>query len=251
MTTDNSTIENVGLEMSPPEIAFKWRYHEMTRGAMSADLRKRISKIPEQLFSDMQVGVTYLYQPGYGSDQVFVCLNITPSRKQADVRKLCGNGSVDFRIHAASYRGKFLNLLPNGISTLLGVTHESIVKEAARRKLDVPVPARREYPALFVSIPDRFERHLHRETKADRVKNALESHFGKTSTLADYKNIITEHHRDIRQLLEESIRMIHLNPALESDYQNYINDHKDSVDFYRWLIPHVSPGGVFCVEQEK
>ena len=251
MKTENTALESVGVEVSPPEIAFKWRYHEMTSREMGADLRKRIEKIPAQTFADMQVGATYLYRPGYGSDQVFVCLNVTPSRKQADVRNLNKNGSVDFRIHSASYRGTFLKLTPNGISKLLGVTHVSIVKEALLRKFDVPVPVRREYPHLFADIPERFERNLNCETKADRVRRACESHFGKTNTVADFEAIIVSHHKSIRELIEESVRMIYLNPKLESDYRTYINDHKDSIDFYRWLIPYVSPGGVFCVEKEN
>jgi len=251
MKTENDVLETTSIDVPPPEIAFKWGYHRMTSPEMAADLRKRIEKIPALAFSEMQVGATYLYRPGYGSDQGLVCLNMTPSKKQADVRKLGKNDSVVIRIHAASYRGKFQNLVPNGISTLFGVTHEAVVKLAVRRKLDVPVPVRREYPELFIKIPERFERGLHGETKAIRVRRALESHFGKSNSVTDFEAIIASHHNSIREQTEESVRMIHLNPKLKNDYRTYIDDHKASIDFYRWLIPHVSPGGVLCVEKER
>ena len=39
--------------------------------------------------------------------------------------------------------------------------------------------------------------------------------------------------------------------AEDADRIRYIEDHKDSIDFYRWLIPHVSLDGVFRVEKDK
>lgn len=234
-----------------PETAFERGYHKMTSGEMGADIRKRIdSAYVVHEFSGIERGQTYLYRKRYGSDDVFRIENITPSGKQADVTKLSPNGDFKFRIHAASYREKFIDLESAGVLELLRIEHRDIIKKALwYGKSGITVAVAREYPDLFVEIPDRFDRKIPLETKVDRIKRALESHFGKTATAAEFLDRIESHHVSIRELQEESTRMTQFNPALKQDYETYIADNKDSIDFYRWLLPHVSAGGVFSIEK--
>jgi hypothetical protein len=48
--------------------------------------------------------------------------------------------------------------------------------------------------------------------------------------------------------MQERAKAIVYNPAVEQDYDKYIDNAKTSIDFYRWALPLVSKDGVFYID---
>lgn len=151
-------------------------------------------------------------------------------------------------------KGDFIELTAV-LRSLLGVTHEAIVTAAVARGLVVPPRVRCEYPALFLDIPDRFAKpdEWNAKTAAQRVKNTLHSDWGskwpKKPVNAEAVDLwIETAHARLAHGRNESVRCIAMNRDTEDDYAKVWREFEDLIDFYRWLRPHVSPGGVFYVE---
>jgi hypothetical protein len=117
--------------------------------------------------------------------------------------------------------------------------------------LEVPPEVRREYPALFVEIPERFAQPP-RHTAAERVRNALNPLWVLRKNPigpATFHAQIAEAHRQIAILQDTRCQAVAENPDTAADYDQYIADHRRDIDFYRWLRPLVDAGGVFHIPQ--
>lgn len=82
------------------------------------------------------------------------------------------------------------------------------------------------------------------------VYDALDTSYKWIVTAETIDEIIKREHIEIKVLGEQRVRAIILNPKVAADYDRYVQDHVDSIDFYRWLQPHVSPDGVFYMESK-
>ena len=149
------------------------------------------------------------------------------------------------RIYRGSYPGRFIELDAD-LLVLSGVSHEEIVKAAVAAGLEVPPEVRRQYPALFVTIPERFANGHH--SAVERVTQALATAFRKEPiNVKDVDGWIDEAHKQIASLRCERTRTVALNPDTAQDYDRYIVDHRADIDFYRWLRKLVDVDGVFHV----
>lgn len=240
---------------SVPEIAFEWQYHKMTKDDMARDLRDRIYKTPAVSFGKLRAGKTYLVK----SKEVMRVEKVMPSGKQAQVT-IFRRDQPDYntKIFAGSYYGDVFTEIDKFIFSLGDITHEMIVTDALKfwGVRAIPARVRRDHPQLFIKIPERlgtkdaaydsgWKTH-----PVDRVKEALH-HYGKYPDFQVMEEIISGHHQHIRDLSRRRVAAQVLNPNTAKDWDEYIKDHEEAVDFYRWLQPHVAPGGVFFIDEEK
>jgi hypothetical protein len=156
------------------------------------------------------------------------------------------NGGGARRIYKGSYRGTSVELDADLIA-LAGVNHEAVVTAAVAAGLEVPPEVRREYPGLFVEIPERFA--TGRFSAVERVKQALEPapFQRKPVSVADVDRFIEQAHCHLATVRCERTRRVALNPDMAPDYDEIIGRNIDDIDFYRWLRRLVDVGGVFHV----
>ena len=228
------------------DVALRMGFHQVVAYDMSVKCRAMLDARPTCQFADVQPGKTYVYKPPYGNHMQLVTVGeVTPKRTQAVASV---NGSAACRIYRGSYEGTFSELDADLIA-LSPVTHEDVVKAAVERGLDVPAEVRRQYPALFVEIPERFAQEP-RHTAAERVKNALNPDWVRRTEPvgpATFDRQIEEAHRQIAVLQDTRVQAVVANPDTAVDYDRYIADYRDDIDFYRWLRRLVDVGGVFYI----
>ena len=58
-------------------------------------------------------------------------------------------------------------------------------------------------------------------------------------------------HRRLARFRSDAIRRVAMNRDTVEDFEQVEREFHDLVDFYRWIRPHVSLGGVFYVEDGK
>ncbi len=133
------------------------------------------------------------------------------------------------------------------LRALIGVTHEMIVAAAVAAGLDVPAEVRREYPALFVEIPERFANG--RFSAVERVTQSLTPPpFSKAPvSVADIDAWIGESHHLYNTVRCEATRRIALNHRMAAEYERILAGHRDDIEFYCWLRNLLDAGGVFHI----
>jgi hypothetical protein len=227
------------------DVALRKGFHKLTAYGMGQRCRAMLDKRQTCRFADVQRGKTYLYKAPYGGHMELLTIGeVTPKRTQV----IAGINGSTRRIFKGSYEGTFSELNADLIA-LSPVKHEEVIKAAVDRGLDVPPQVRREYPALFVEIPERFAQPPS-HTAAERVKNALsDSWLRRTSPVspATLDAQIEESHRQIAVLQDTRCQAVAANPDVSPDYDRYIAEHRADIDFYRWLRRLVDVGGVFHI----
>lgn len=224
------------------DVALRKGFHKLTAYDMANKCRTMLEKCPTCRFTDLQPGKTYLYKAPYGGHMEMLTVGeVTRKRTQAVVGV---NGSAR-RVYRGAYEGTFCELTADLVA-LSPVKHEEVVKAAVDSGLDVPPVVRREYPHLFVEIPERFAQEP-RHSAAERVKNALsDSWLRRTSPVstATLDAQIEEAHRQIAILQDTRCQAVAANPDTAGDYDRYLAEHRADIDFYRWLRRLVDVGGV-------
>lgn len=216
-------------------------FHTKTAYEMATELQERLNTLPVTSFADLRAGVTYYYRPSYGNgQQALTVRRMLPSKKMADVSDY-GNERV-YRITPSRYHGTF-RALSDDLLPWLGVTHEQVIDKAITDDLDIPARIRVHYPDKFIQTPERFT--------VKRLRDVLRPEWGKVMTLAAVDEIIVSHHERVKGLQESRAKAVVLNPDSRLDYDKYIQNCIDDIDFYRWLRPHVDVGGVFYLNGEK
>lgn len=231
-------------------VALRLGFHKMPAFDMAQRCRALLDKRPTCQFTELQPGKTYVYKATYGSHMELLTVGeVTPKRTQA-VAVVNGNGPR--RIYRGSYDGTFSELDADLVA-LSPVKHEEVVKVAVERGLNLPPEVRREYPPLFVEIPERFAQPpCH--TAAERVKNALNpTWILRTEPVgpATFDAQIEEAHRQIAILQDTRCQAVAANPDTAGDYDRYIAEHRADIDFYRWLRRLVDVGAVFHIPVTK
>lgn len=216
-------------------------FHSRIQNEMATELQKLITSQPIVAFDRLTSGQVVYFKPRYGKgDEILEVIKLLPSGKMVDT-KVYGDGR-EKRIRPNNYHGAFY-LMNDETLSFVGMTHEGVVKEAMQRGLPIPPSVRIYYPNLFVVLPERF--------KPERLERILKPEWHRVMTAEIVDQMIAEHHKSIAQLQEEMPKAVVLNPSVRSDYDGYINNRKEDIDFYRWLRPLVDAGGVFYVESEK
>ena len=226
------------------DVALCKGFHKLTAYDMAAKCRAMLEARPTCEFAALEPGKTYCYKPPYGNRfELLTIGEVTPKRTQAVASV---DGGAPRRIYKGSYTGTFA-ALDADLVALAGMTHEMVVKAAVDAGLDVPPIVRREYPGLFVEIPDRFANG--RFSAVERVKQALlPAPFQREPvSVADVDKFIEHAHYLVATARCERTRRAALNPDMGQDYDRMYNDHMDDIDFYRWLRRQVDVGGVFHV----
>ena len=238
--------------MSTPEgidIALRKGFHIIGAYEMSRECRKLLDARPTCEFAGLKPGKTYIYKPSYGDGMRLLTIGeVTPKRTQAIASV---NRDAPRRIYKGDYTGTFSELDADLIA-LADVKHETIVAAAVGTGLDVPPPVRREYPGLFVEIPERFAQPPN-ISATERVANAFSPAWvqrDKAMTPAILDAQIEEAHQQIARLQDTRCQAIAGNPDTATDYDRYIADYQTDIDFYRWLRRLVDVGGVFYVEEQ-
>ena len=226
------------------DVALRKGFHKLTAYDMAAKCRAMLDARPTREFVALEPGKTYCYKPPYGNRFELVTVGeVTPKRTQAVASV---DGREPRRIYKGSYTGTFVELDADLVA-LAGITHEIVVKAAVDAGLDVPPVVRREYPGLFVEIPDRFANS--RFSAVERVKQALlPAPFQREPvSVADVDKFIEQAHYLLATARCERTRRAALNPDMGQDYDRMAKDHIDDIDFYRWLRRQIDVGGVFHI----
>lgn len=219
--------------------ALERRYHQMTADEMGKDLRALMEARPHVPFEALEAGHLAYSPPIYqgAGDDVFKVLKVMPKRTQLEAVRP-GQESQPFKAYRGSYPGRF-TILDDALASMLGLTHREIVEEAVRRGLTVPNQVRVYYPELFVTLPERFD--------AQRLIDTVKPQWGQKVTDLTVAAFIEERHRRIRQIESQMAKAVVLNPDTAPDYDRYIQGYMQDIDFYRWLLPHVSEGGALYI----
>ena len=118
----------------------------------AAQCRAMLDACPTCEFESLEAGKSYCYKPSCGRPALVVVEQTTPKRRQAVARV---NQGEPGHIYKGDYYSTFAELSAE-LCALTGITHEMVVAAAVAKGLEVPPEVRREYPALFVEIPERF-----------------------------------------------------------------------------------------------
>jgi hypothetical protein len=226
------------------DVALRKGFHRMVANDMARECRAMLDARPTCQFDGIQAGKSYCYKPPYGNRfELLTIGEVTPKRTQAVASV---NGGEPRRIYKGSYTGTFVDLDAD-LRALTGITHEMIVKAAVDAGLEVPPEVRRQYPDLFIEIPERFANG--RFSAVERVKQALQpAPFQREAvSVADVDKFIEHAHYLLATARCERTRRAALNPDMGQDYDRMAKDHIDDIDFYRWLRRQVDVGGVFHV----
>jgi len=225
------------------DVALRKGFHKMIANDMARECRAMLDAGPTCEFDGLEAGKSYCYKPSYGTPALVVVGQTTPKRRQAVASV---NQGEPRRIYKGDYYGNFIELDAD-LRALTGITHEAIVKAALDAGLDVPPIVRREYPDLFVEIPERFANG--RFSAVERVKQALQpAPFQREPvSVADVDKFIEHTHYLMATMRCERTRRTALNPDMAVDYDRYLKDNLDDIDFYRWLRRLIDLGGVFHV----
>lgn len=227
-----------------PEVAFRKGFHRMTAYNMAQECQAMLAARPAREFEQLQAGKSYYHKPTCGEPRLVAIGQTTPKGRQAVASV---NQSAARRIYKGDFYGPFIELDAD-LCALAGVTHENIVTAAVNAKMEVPPEVRREYPALFVEIPERFAQP--NNTAAERVAHALSPDWvmrQRPLTPADLDAQIEEAHRQIAVLQDTRCQAVTARPDNVGDYDRYIDGHRADIDFYRWLRRHIDVGGVFYI----
>jgi hypothetical protein len=238
-TTPEQATMSTGID-----VALAKGFHRVVANDMARECRKMLDACPTCQFEGIEAGKSYCYKPSYGTAALVVVGEVTPKRTQAIASV---NGGEPRRIYKGSYNcGTFIELDAD-LRALTGITHEMIVKAAVDAGLDVPPEVRRQYPALFVEIPERFANG--RFSAVERVAQALQpAPFQRESvSVADVDEFIEHAHYLLATVRCERTRRVALNPDMAVDYDRMVSDNVDDIDFYRWLRRQIDVGGVFYI----
>ena len=151
-----------------PEVAFRKGFHRMVANDMARECRAMLDACPTCEFEGLEAGKSYCYKPSYGTPALVVVGQTTPKRRQAVASV---NQGEPRRIYKGDYYGSFIELDAD-LRALTGITHEMIVAAAVAAGMEVPPEVRRQYPGLFVEIPERFANG--RFSAVERVTQALQ-----------------------------------------------------------------------------
>jgi len=225
-------------------VALRKGFHTMTASDTGREGRALLDARPTCDFAGLEPGKSYCYKPSYGDTVKMLAIGeVTPKRTQAIASV---NSGEPRRIYKGDYAGTFIELDAD-LQALTGITHENIVAAAVTAGLDVPPAVRREYPALFVEIPERFAQP--NTPAAERVTHALSNSWLKRDpvTTVNLDAQIEEAHRRIAELQDTRCQAVVANPDVAPDYDRYLVEHRNDIDFYRWLRRLVDTGGIFSV----
>jgi hypothetical protein len=227
-----------------PEVAFRKGFHRMVANDMARECRAMLDACPTCEFAGLEAGKSYCCKPSYGTPSLVVVGEVTPKRTQAVASV---NNGEPRRIYKGAYHGATFIELDADLRTLTGVTHEMIVAGAVAAGMELPPEVRRQYPALFVEIPERFSNGRH--TAVERVTQSLTPPMFAPVPVsaADIDAWIAAAHESIASLRCERTRRVALNPDTAPDYDQYLDGYRDDIDYYRWLRKLVDVGGVFHV----
>ena len=151
------------------DVALRLGFHTMIANDMANKCRAMLDARPTCQFDGVEPGKTYCHKPPYGSNLELLTIGeVTPKRTQAVASV---NGGEPRRIYRGSYTGTFVELDAD-LRALSGITHETVVTAAVTAGLDVPPMVRRQYPGLFIEIPERFANG--RFSAVERVTQALQ-----------------------------------------------------------------------------
>jgi len=228
------------------DVALRKGFDRMVANDMARECRAILDARPTCQFDGIEAGKSYCYKPPYGNRfELLTIGEVTPKRTQAVASV---NGGEPRRIYKGSYTGTFVELDAD-LRSLTGITHEMIVKAAVDAGLEVPPEVRRQYPDLFVEIPERFANG--RFSAVERVKQALQpAPFQREAvSVADVDKFIEHAHYLLATARCERTRRAALNPDMGRDYDRMAKDHIDDINFYRWLRRQVDVGGVFHIPE--
>jgi hypothetical protein len=165
----------------------------------------------------------------------------TPSKTQAIVSNY-NNHSNQYKITRKS-SGTF-SIIPEDLVWLIGLNdHKRIVEFALEKNLNIPASVRVEYPELFIDIPQWVkEDHNKQFTKLLNGKG-----YWKYDRLlpTNLESMIEEKIKYVGKLQFEMESASLRSPNSRGDYEKLISDNMRTIELYRWLIPHISEGGVF------
>jgi len=232
------------------EIALRKGFHTMIAFDMGRKCQAALDACPTCDFAALEPGKTYCYKSTTGACRELLTIGevtqVTSKRTQAVV---IPNHGGPRRIYKGDYDGygTFIEL-SDDLRLLSDTAHENIVAAAVAAGLEVPPEVRREYPALFVVIPERFAQS--NTTARQRVVNAFSPSWVKRDKALTPETLdeqIEETHRQIAKLQDTRCQAIIGNPDTAADWDQYLDDYRKDIDFYRWLRRLVDVGGVFHI----
>lgn len=221
-----------------PESALRDKAHQMEPNDFSRHMQGRLDRRPVAAFKDMKAGKVY-----YDKERrnVLRVQRVTPTGRQAEI-EFVGGTMGRTKVHKGSDgdRVKFVEL-DEDLLSYLGITHEDIVREAVNRGLEIPPRVRRHYPLLFVTLPERFaERKL-----GDDLRRIC--HRFQPPGPDDIDRWIEAAHEQLAGLFHERVKRLALNADMHQDFDRWVGQQKDDIDYYRWLRSLVAEGGVFHI----
>lgn len=226
-------------------IALARGYYTLTRSDMADACRTILAACPTCEFAGLEAGKSYQYRAYQGATAYLIEVKETTAKGGQAVVNI--DRRCECRIYKGKYSGTFTELSADLIA-MIGLTHEIVVRTAKANQLDIPPEVRREYPALFIEIPERFA--LDNKPAVERVVNAFSPSWVMRKdhlTTATLDAQIEEAHRDIARLQDTRTQAVVVNPDNGQDYDRYIENDMANIDFYRWLRRLVDVGGVFYI----
>lgn len=219
----------------------EYKLHEKTPFECGEFFRGLIQNLPDRQFSELSAG-DIVYYKDYGGEQLLKVIRLTPSAKIAEVQSFSKGQefSKPYKMYKSRCSGLFKlwwsadtsSELNTWLLSIIGLTHLDFVKKAIAEGLVILARVKVYYPELFIEIPERFT--------VERVKNFLKPEFGKHVDNGFIDECIENCHKQIKKLAEDMPKSIVLNPHTEKDWNRYIDNYVDGIDFYEWIREYVN-----------
>ena len=215
----------------------------MVANDMARECRAMLDACPTCEFEGLEAGKSYCYKPSYGTPALVVVGQTTPKRRQAVASV---NQGEPRRIYKGDYYGSFIEL----DADLRALDRNYARNDRCRRRGRRHGSAAGSAPAVPRPVCRNprtvCQRPLFGRGAGNAILDAAHVRQGPVS-VADIDEWIEHAHYLMATMRCERTRRIALNPDMAADYDRYLSDNLDDIDFYRWLRKLVDVGGVFHV----
>lgn len=215
--------------------------HTLTSYDYRNALLKHLISNPGIKFADLTLGL--YYYADHSRPQILSVNKISPGKRKIDAFVLgFKNGEKTQSESLSIYAGERYYLFHPISQETLGLccrTHRDLIKEAKTRGEIIPVEVKREYPDLFVEIPEQFT--------PDDVQRCLTG-WGRLVTVADVEKAIEITQASIQDHDRDSAYLITFGHRGIEEARKARVSLLDKLALYLWVLPLVSPDGIFALD---
>ena len=216
--------------------------HALTSYDYRNTLLKHLVSNPGIKFADLNLGL--YYYADHSRPQILSINKISPGKRKIDAFIFGFKNGVKTQGESlpiyAGERYYLFHPISQETLALCCRTHRGLVKEATKDGVSIPVEVKREYPDLFVSIPERFA--------PEDVQRCLTG-WGRLVTVDDVEKAIETTRVSIRHHDDDAAYLVTFGQRGAEESRKARANLLDKLALYLWVLSLVSSGGIFAIDK--